>query len=402
MYKVQTLNTIDVMGLNQFPRQLYEVASDLINPDAILVRSTSLHDRELPESVKVIARAGAGVNNIPVDKFTQLGIPVLNTPGANANAVKELVLAGLLLACRNICQAWDYVRQLNGDDAAINTQVERDKKQFAGFELPGKTLGIVGLGNVGVKVANAAIGLGMRVIGFDPTITVKRAWELSAHVEEVLSLDDLIMQSDFISLHIPLTHETRHLIDATRLRMAKPGLILLNFARDGIVDKAALQAALDEAKVLSYVCDFPCAQLKDHPRVISLPHLGASTREAEQTCAMMAVKQIRDYLETGNITNSVNFPTMEMPFNHGVRLAIVNANIPSMVAQISTKLADVKLNIVDLLNRSRDQIAYTLIDVEGEVNAAVISEIASIHGVIQVRRLEKIKSTAQEKAHVAS
>ncbi|HVV68837.1 MAG TPA: phosphoglycerate dehydrogenase [Gammaproteobacteria bacterium] len=402
MYKIQTLNTIDALGLNQFPRQLYEVSSDLTNPDAILVRSASLHDKELPESVKVIARAGAGVNNIPVDKFTKLGIPVLNTPGANANAVKELVLAGLLLACRNICQAWGYVRGLSGDDTLINMQVERDKKQFAGFELPGKTLGIVGLGNVGVKVANAAIALGMRVIGFDPTITVKRAWELSAHVEEVLSLDELIMQSDVISLHVPLTPETRHLIAASRLRLAKTDLILLNFARDGIVDKTALRAALDEGKVLSYVCDFPCAQLKDHPRVISLPHLGASTREAEQTCAMMAVKQIRDYLETGNIVNSVNFPTIEMPFNHGVRLAIVNANIPSMVAQISTKLADVKLNIVDLLNRSRDQIAYTLIDVEGEVNAAVISEIAAIEGVIQVRRLEKIRLIAQESAHVTS
>ncbi len=399
MYKIQTLNTIDILGLKQFPQQLYEVASQVADPDALLVRSASLHEKPMPQNVKVVARAGAGVNNIPVDKLTTLGIPVLNTPGANSNAVKELVLAGLLLACRNICQAWEYVRQLRGNDEEINAQVERDKKQFAGFELPGKTLGIVGLGNVGVKVANAAIGLGMRVIGYDPTITVKRAWELSAHVEEVLSLEDLMMQSDVISLHIPLTAETRNLINDTRLRLSKPEMILLNFARDGIVDKTALLTALDENRVLSYVCDFPCAQLKDHPRVISLPHLGASTREAEQTCAIMAVKQIRDYLETGNITNSVNFPTIEMPFNQGVRLAIVNSNIPSMVAQISTKLADAKLNIIDLLNRSRDQIAYTLIDVEGEVTPGVIKEIATIHGVIKVRCLEKARLAVQEKTH---
>ncbi len=389
MYKIQTLNAIDPLGLNQFPQPLYAIANDLADPDAILLRSASLHDRNLPTSVKVIARAGAGVNNIPIKQFTQLGIPVLNTPGANANAVKELVLAGLLLACRNICQAWNYVRQLDGDDATINVNVERDKKQFAGFELPGKTLGIIGLGNVGVKVANAALGLGMRVIGYDPTITVKRAWELSAQVEEVLNLDDLIRLSDVISLHIPLTAETRQLINAARLHLAKPGMILLNFARDEIVDKTAVLAALDEQHLLSYVCDFPCAQLKDHSRVISLPHLGASTREAEQTCAIMAARQIRDYLEAGIITNSVNFPTVELPFNHGMRLAIVNANIPSMVAQISTKLADAKLNIIDLLNKSRDDIAYTLIDVDGGVDAAVINKITAIQGVIQVRCLEK-------------
>ncbi len=389
MYKVQTLNAIDPLGLSQLPTQLYEVANDLPHPDAILLRSASLHDRDIPASVKVIARAGAGVNNIPIKKFTQLGIPVLNTPGANANAVKELVLAGLLLACRNICQAWDYVRQLDGDDAAINSQVEQDKKRFAGFELPGKTLGIIGLGNVGVKVANAAIGLGMRVIGYDPTITVKRAWELSAQVEEVLSLDDLMMQADAISLHVPLLPETRQLINTTRLRLAKPGMILLNFARDGIVDKTAVLAALDAHQLLAYVCDFPCTELKNHPRVISLPHLGASTREAEQTCALMAVRQIRDYLENGTITHSVNFPTLELPFNQGMRLAIVNANVPSMVAQISTKLADAKLNIVDLLNKSREEIAYTLIDVDGDVNEAVLKEISAIQGVIQVRCLAK-------------
>jgi D-3-phosphoglycerate dehydrogenase len=391
MYKIQTLNTIDPIGLKQFPKDLYEIANDLVNPDAILVRSSSLHDKELPSSVKVVVRAGAGVNNIPVDKFTRLGIPVLNTPGANANAVKELVIAGMLLACRNLCQAWDYTRQLDGDDAAINVQVERDKKQFAGFELPGKTLGIIGLGNVGVKVANAAVALGMRVIGYDPTITVKRAWELSANVEEISNLDNLITQADFISLHVPLLAETRNLINAARLRLAKPGLILLNFARDGIVDKTALLAALNDKHVSAYVCDFPCAQLKAHARVISLPHLGASTREAEQTCAIMAVKQARDYLENGSIINSVNFPSVEMPFNKGIRLAIANANVPSMVAQISTQLAAARLNIVDLLNKSHDAVAYTLIDVDGEVGDGLLKEIAAIEGVIQVRRLIKLK-----------
>lgn len=387
MYKIQTLNTIDALGLKQFPRERYEVANDVAHPDAILLRSTSLHDKELPASLEVVVRAGAGVNNIPVDKLTLKGIPVLNTPGANANAVKELVIAGMLLACRNLCQAWAYVRQLSGDDTAINKQVEQDKKQFAGFELPGKTLGVVGLGNIGVKVANTAIALGMRVIGYDPTITVKRAWELSASVEEVSSLDALVAQADFISLHVPLIAETRNLINAERLQMAKPGLVLLNFARDGIVDKSALIAALNNGHVSAYVCDFPCAQLKDHARVISLPHLGASTKEAEETCAIMAVKQLRDYLENGTITHAVNFPMVEMPFNKGVRIAIANANIPNMVAQISTKLAQARLNIIDLLNKSHDKIAYTLIDVDGEVSDALITEIMSIDGVIRARRL---------------
>lgn len=389
MYKIQTLNTIDPIGLQQFSKDHYQVADHIDNPDAILLRSTSLHEKEIPKSVQVIARAGAGVNNIPVDAMTKRGIPVLNTPGANSNAVKELVIAGMLMACRNICQAWDYTRNLQGDDAKINEQVEKNKKQFAGFELPGKTLGIIGLGNVGVKVANAAIALGMRVIGYDPTITIKRAWELSSQVEEIHNLGDLIKQADFISLHVPLVPETKNLFNDERLRLTKKGVIILNFARDGIIDKTALLNALDKKQVACYVCDFPCEQLKNNLQVISLPHLGASTREAEETCAVMAVKQLRDYLELGIITNSVNFPTVEMPFNKGVRLGIANANIPNMVAQISAKLAAAGLNIIDLLNRSCDQIAYTLIDVEGEVNDKLLKDIAAIDGVIQVRRLAK-------------
>jgi D-3-phosphoglycerate dehydrogenase len=390
MYKIQTLNSISSLGLAQFSKESYEVANEISNPDAILVRSAPLHDTELPASVQVVARAGAGVNNIPIDKLTRLGIPVFNTPGANANAVKELVIAGMLIASRHLFQAHDYVKKLQGNDTAINDQVEKDKKQFAGFELSGKTLGVVGLGNVGAKVANAACALGMRVLGYDPAISVKQAWALSTSVEEIKNLDDLIAQSDFISLHVPLIDETRNLIDARRLQLAKPGMILLNFSRDGIVEKTALRTELDNQHVSVYVTDFPCAQLKDHARVISLPHLGASTQEAEELCAVMAVKQIRDYLEQGTITYSVNFPAVEMPFKKGVRLTIVNSNIPGMVAQFSAKLAAAGLNIIDLLNKSRNEIAYTVIDLEGEVSNDLIKEIAAIDGVLRVRVLKKI------------
>ncbi len=392
MYKIQTLNAIDPAGLAQFPTEQYHIAGDITHPDAILVRSASLHQFTFPESVKVIARAGAGVNNIPIEQLTELAIPVLNTPGANANAVKELVLAGMLLACRNLCQAWDYVCKMTGDDEHIHLQVEKDKKQFAGFELPGKTLGVIGLGNIGVKVANAARALGMRVIGYDPTITVKQAWELSSDVKNVPHLDQLIKEADFISLHVPLLPETKNLMNAKRLALAKPKAVLLNFSRENIVDNNALKAALDNNQLFSYVCDFPCVQLKNHPRVISFPHLGASTKEAEETCAIMAANQVREFLENGNIINSVNFPHAEMPYNKGNRLAITNANITSMVAQISTKIADAGLNIIDLLNKSKEKIAYTLIDVDGDVNDILLQEIAAIQGVIKVRYLSKINA----------
>ncbi len=394
MFKIQTLNSIDPLGLRQLPANLYHVAENEPNPDGILVRSAIIKEESLPANLKIVARAGVGVNNIPIQKLTQLGIPVLNTPGANANAVKELVIAGMLLACRNLCQAWDYARHLTGDNKGINEQVEQGKKQFAGFELPGKTLGIIGLGNVGVKVANAAIALGMRVIGYDPTITVQRAWELSANVEEMRNLESLITQADFISLHIPLTPETKSLIEDTRLRLAKKGMILLNFSREAIVDKAALLSALNDKHIAAYVCDFPCADLKNHPQVICLPHLGASTKEAEETCAIMAVKQLRSYLESGTIINSVNFPSAEMSFNKGVRLAIANANIPNMVAQISTKLATAHLNIIDLLNKSRGEIAYTLVDVDEEINDSLLQELKGISGVIQVRLITGLPTGA--------
>ena len=387
MFKIQTLNPIAVVGLQQFPPVLYQVGNDISPADAILARSADMHKMTLAPSVKVIGRAGAGVNNIPVATLTTQGIPVLNTPGANANAVRELVIAGMLLASRNICQAWNYVRQLSGDDT-MEKQIEQDKKQFAGFELLGKTLGLVGLGNIGVKVANAAISLGMRVIGYDPTITVNRAWELSAHVEQARSIDDLLAQADFISFHVPLTEETRNMINAPRFALMKTGVVLLNFARDGILDNAALTQALDEKKVFAYINDFPNASLKNHPRVVSLPHLGASTQEAEDNCAIMIVKQVRDFLENGTITNSVNFPNLDAPpLISGIRLAIANANVPNMVAQISAKLALAKLNIVSLLNKSRDSIAYTLIDVDNEISEPLLKEIAEIPGVAQIRKI---------------
>lgn len=388
MLKILTLNTISATGLAQFPTDRYQIGENISDPDAILVRSTSMHDMPLPESVKIIGRAGAGTNNIPVTQLTQRGIPVLNTPGANANAVRELVIAGMLLASRNICQAWHYVHSLQGDDAVLEKQIEQNKKQFSGFELLGKTIGVIGLGSVGVKVANAAINLGMRVIGYDPTISVNRAWELSSAVQQAQTLENLLQESDFISLHVPLIDATRNLLNATRLKLLRSHTVLLNFARDGIVDHQALLTILNENKIFAYVTDFPSSDLKNHPRVISLPHLGASTQEAEENCAVMIARQIRDFLELGNITNSVNFPTIEMPKNpDSTRIAIVNANVPNMVAQISTCLANEKLNIVSLLNGSRDEIAYTLIDVNHTVNDNLLKQIASIHGVIHARKI---------------
>lgn len=388
MFKIQTLNPISSTGLKQFPNAQYDIASSFSDPDVMLVRSQNMHQLHLPASVKVVGRAGAGTNNIPVAALTALGIPVLNTPGANANAVRELVIAGMLLASRNICQAWQYVSELKLKDEALEKEIEQNKKKFVGFELMGKTLGVVGLGSVGVKVANAAISLGMRVVGYDPTISVSRAWELSSNVQQAKSIDSLLQEADFVSFHVPLLNETRHMINAKRLQEMKDNVVLLNFARDEIIDHAALLEALNANRVLAYVCDFPHAELKNHPRVISLPHLGASTKEAEENCAVMIVNQVREFLENGAIINSVNFPTVDVPpKNSEGRIAIVNANVPNMVAQISAKLAEAKLNIASLLNKSRDDIAYTLIDVNGNVNAAVLNDIASIHGVKQVRKV---------------
>ncbi len=388
-FKILTLNNISVRGLERLPRERYEVASDIGHPDAVLVRSADMHALELPASVKAIARAGAGTNNIPVPKYSKLGIPVFNAPGANANAVKELVIASLFLAARNICQAWGYVRGLQGTDHELDAAVEQGKKKFVGYELPGRTLGVVGLGAIGVEVANTAHALGMRVLGFDPQITVQRAWQLSSGVEQALSLDDLFARSDMVTVHVPLLDATRGLVNAARLKLLRQGGVILNFARGGIVDEAAAIEALDAGKLSAYVCDFPTARLKDHPRVVALPHLGASTGEAEENCAVIAADTLRDFLENGNVRNSVNFPEAILPRTLGAtRLAIANENVPNMVGQISTALAGHNLNIADLLNKSRGDIAYTLIDIDGTIPDAAVTQIRGIEGVLATRAIK--------------
>jgi len=386
MVKVQTLNNISPIGLEKLPREGYEVASEVTNPDAILVRSAKMHDMEIGDNLKAVGRAGAGVNNIPLDKMSDKGVVVFNAPGANANAVKELVISSMLLSSRNICQAWNYVNGLPLDN--LKTAIEDGKKNYAGSELPGKTLGIVGLGAIGVQIANAAHALGMKVIGFDPSITIKSAWKLSADVEQALSIDELFSQSDFVSFHVPLVEGTKNLLNEERIALLPEGATILNFARDGIIDEDALITALEAGKVKYYVTDFPIDDKKNHERVIALPHLGASTAEAEDNCAIMVANQIKDYLENGNILNSVNFPEAKMPRAGKERLAITHKNIPNMVGQISTAVADAGANIVDMLNKSRDDVAYTLIDLESEISDTVIDNLKQIEGVLTVRGLQ--------------
>jgi len=387
-YRILTLNAISPKGLSRLPPERYQVGAELSEPDAILVRSADMHAMQVPARVRAIGRAGAGTNNIPVEQMSRRGIPVFNAPGANANAVKELVLAGLLLAARNIAQAWLFARELPGDDEAIEAAVERGKKRFVGFELPGRTLGVVGLGAIGVEVANSALALGMHVLGYDPQITVQRAWQLSSSVVQALSLEDLCARADAVSVHVPLNQATRHLINGARLALMRPDTTLLNFARAGIVDEAAVVAALDAARLHAYVCDFPSVALKQHPRVVTLPHLGASTGEAEENCAVMVAEQLREFLEHGNIRNSVNYPEAVLPrVPNTTRLAIANSNVPNMVGQISTCLASARLNIADLLNKSRGEYAYTLIDTDGQVSADVLGQIRAINGVLSAHIL---------------
>jgi D-3-phosphoglycerate dehydrogenase len=340
----------------------------------------------LPPSLLAVARAGAGVNNVPVAALSKRGVPVFNAPGANANAVKELVLASLFLAARNVCQAWAFARSLQGDDKAIDAATEKGKKDFVGFELPGRTLGVVGLGAIGVEVANSAEKLGMKILGFDPQITVQRAWQLSSSVSQALSLDDLFARSDFVTVHVPLADATRGLVNDARLRLMRKGGVILNFSRAPIVDDAAVLAALDSGHLHAYVCDFPKNALKDHPRVVTLPHLGASTNEAEENCAVMVADNLRDFLENGNIRSSVNFPEAVLPRTPGTaRLAVANSNVPNMVGQISTCLAGAKLNIAELLNRSRGEYAYTLVDAEGALDPSILGRIRAIEGVLSAR-----------------
>jgi D-3-phosphoglycerate dehydrogenase len=385
-YRIQTLNNISARGLERLPRDRYEIASDLERPDAILVRSADMHSSPIADSVRAVGRAGAGVNNIPVAELSKRGVPVFNSPGANANAVKELVLAGLFLAARNICAAWSFSRSLSGDDHAIDEAVEKGKTKFVGFELPGRTLGVVGLGAIGVEVANSALALGMKVLGYDPQITVQRAWQLSSSVEQALSLDDLFARADAITVHVPLNDHTRKLVNDARLKLMKKSGIILNFARAPIVDDQAVVAALDANRLHSYICDFPNNALKDHPKVVTLPHLGASTGEAEENCAVMVAEQVRDFLENGNIRNSVNYPESVMPrAPNTTRLVIANSNVPNMVGQISTCLAGAKINIADLLNKSRGEYAYTLIDTDGTVGEPILRQIRGIEGVLSAR-----------------
>jgi len=387
MQKILTLNNISVAGLERLPRDSYEIASEIQHPDAILLRSFKMHDMEIPETLKAVGRAGAGVNNIPVNKMSEKGIVVFNAPGANANAVKELVIAGMLIGCRNLCQAWDFARNLEGSDEQINKNVEAGKKNFAGFELPGRTLGVVGLGAIGRYVANAAIDLGMNVIGYDPGITVEGAWQLSSDVVKAASIDELVSKVDFITFHVPLVDATKHMINAERLKTMRDGVVILNFARNGIIDDQAVSEAIKAGKVYAYVCDFPSNLLKNHERVITLPHLGASTTEAEDNCAIMVAEQVKDYLENGNIRNSVNFPEVHMARTEGYRMSIVNSNVPNMLGQISTALAGAGLNIIDMLNKSRGDVAYTLVDVDKQPDDAVIATVKAINGVLAVRSI---------------
>lgn len=392
-FAIQTLNAISPIGLQRLDRDVFDVGTDIEEPRGILVRSADLHSVELPSSLYAVARAGAGTNNIPVDALAAQGIPVFNTPGANANAVKELVIAGMLMAARNLYHAADYTRdlvaeqQLSGKE--LDVQVEAGKKQFAGFELPGRTLGVIGLGAIGVLVANSAQSLGLKVLGYDPSVTIKSAWQLSPNVEQVASVEELLSRSDLVTLHVPLVEGTRGLINAERVALMPQGAVVLNFARGGVVDEAAVIDALDAGQLRSYVNDFPTEAGAVHPKVIALPHLGASTSEAEDNCAIMAVDQLSDYLLNGNIRNSVNFPEVVMARTPGTtRLGIFNQNKPNMIGQITAVLADDGLNVSEFTNKSRGDYAYTLVDVEGEVRDELKDQILAIDGVIRARKIE--------------
>jgi len=386
-YEILTLNPIAGIGLRRFPDARYRVGNTVERPDAILVRSRDLHAMTIPSTVLAISRAGAGTNNIPVSAMSSRGAPVFNAPGANANAVKELVLTALLLAARNIVPAVGYVASLDSAAPDLDERVESGKKQFAGIELPGRTLGIVGLGAIGSLVADTAIKLGMNVIGFDPEITVDAAWRLPSNVRKAHSIEELLKQSDFVTLHVPLLDVTRRLVNAERLSVMKPDASLLNFARDAVVDEAAVIAALRARRLKYYLCDFPSANLMREPNVVMLPHLGASTEEAEQNCAIIAVDQLRAFLEHGTIANAVNFPNVDMPRESPYRVAIANANVPNMLGQISTAMARSGLNIHNMVNKSRGEMAYTLVDVDSAIPDALIESIAAIDGVLSVRAI---------------
>ncbi|GET23767.1 phosphoglycerate dehydrogenase [Prolixibacter sp. NT017] len=388
MYKIQTLNKIDQEGLKLFPANAYEVGGEVAEPDGIVLRSFKMHDMELPSSLKAVARAGAGVNNIPIDKCTDKGIVVFNTPGANANAVKELVIAGMLLSSRNIAGGIEWAKTLKGEGDSVAPLIEKGKSNFAGNEIKGKTLAIIGLGAIGVMVANAAEALDMNVIGFDPYISVEHAWELNQNIARAESIEALLAQADYVTLQIPLMDKTKNFIDAEKIAMMKDGVRILNFARGGLVSNADLKPALESGKVGWYVTDFPDADVLNMKNVIAIPHLGASTQESETNCAVMAVREVRDYLENGNIRNSVNFPDVAMNRNGGARILIANKNVPNMVSQISTLLAGYGVNIADMMNRNRNGIAYNIIDIDrNELDPEVSDKLREIEGIFLVRVL---------------
>ena len=384
-FRVLVLDDVAPAGLDRFPPGRYEVGPGIDAPDAILLRSANLRAAPIPASVRAVARAGVGVNNVPVADLGEAGVPVFNTPGANANAVKELVLAGLLMAARNVLPALRFVHGLNVEGEALERAVEEGKRRFDGFELPGRVLGVVGLGAVGVKVANAARALGMEVVGYDPQLTLPRAWELSSEVRPAHSLEDLLARVDAVSVHVPLVDATRNLISAERLARLRRAAVLLNFSRAEVVDEAAVRAALDEGRILAYVTDFPSPAFRGDDRAIQLPHLGASTREARENCAIAAADRLRAFLEEGNVEGSVNFPDAVMPRNGGTRIAIANRNVPNVLSRISTALGEAGHNIVDMLNKSRDAIAYTLVDVERPIEPEVIRRLSAAPGILSLR-----------------
>ncbi|HEX8987741.1 MAG TPA: phosphoglycerate dehydrogenase [Rhodocyclaceae bacterium] len=386
-FKVLILNNVSQNGLKRMPAERFACSKEVDKPDAILLRSADLHSVEIAKSVLAIGRAGSGTNNIPVAEMSKRGVPVFNAPGANANAVKELVLAGMLLAARNIGGAMKFVSALDPKDPEMEKKVENGKKTYAGYELNGHTLGVVGLGKIGCLVADAAIKLGMHVIGYDPEITVDAAWSLPSQVKKANSLADVLKNSNFITLHVPLVDATKKMINAEAIAQMKHGSVVLNFSREGVVDEAAVLAALESKQLATYVCDFPSAHVNSHPHVIALPHLGASTREAEENCAIMVADQVRDYLLDGNIVNSVNFPGVVMPRESAYRIAVANANVPNMVGQITAAMAEAKLNIHNMMNKSKKDVAYTLLDVDSKVPKKVIDAIAGIEGVLAVRYL---------------
>jgi D-3-phosphoglycerate dehydrogenase len=388
MYKIQTLNKIAAIGLDRLPRDNYETASEIGHPDGILVRSQDMHTLDLPASVLAIARAGAGTNNIPIPKCTEKGIVVFNTPGANANAVKELVLAAMLLSSRRIVQGLNWSQSLKGKGDEVPELVEKGKAQFVGPEIEGKTLGVIGLGAIGVLIANAATALGVKVIGYDPYVSVEAAWKLNTNVRKATSLDALAAESDFITIHVPLTPETKGLFNKERLARTKKGARIINLSRSGLVDNNALKAELASGRLGGYVTDFPEEDLLGIDNILAIPHLGASTPEAEDNCAVMAADQIREYLERGNIKNSVNFPAAEMAPTGKTRVTIANKNVPNMVGQITAVLAKHKLNIDDMLNKNKGEVAYNIIDVSGDIPGNLKDELTAIEGVLLVRVIE--------------